>query len=263
MQTYLRRASLVLALLIIAAIGSSCERASASGNNPVYGTPLEVRGWQCNQIQSADPTALGGGADELQGPYAKGDWFYWQDRSGRVYRIPAAPEVLCLHSAYTLTNTANQQALFNVPTSGALSLKANRTYEFDCFFKLSSMSATSGNLKFSPLGLGTAGGTVTVTSCTYEAEAVDATLATPAAWQRSVIATTTADPITSSTDIATAATATVCAVHAHGFFVTNAAGTGIPAVSLTTAAAAVVDINSYFKCWETFDGSTAYIGGWS
>lgn len=188
---------------------------------------------------------------------------YYDDPAASIRTLRVDEQFACLNSPYTLTSTTAEQKLFNVPANGALTVEAGKTYEFECQFTVSSMSATSGNLKFSPAGTGAASATATITNCTYSAMANDATLATPAAWQNSVIATTTADPITSSTDIATASTATVCVVRAHGTIRINAAGTLIPSVALTTAAAAVVDINSYFRLWQKGSGTVTTVGNWS
>ena len=72
--------------------------------------------------------------------------------TGRELNLAAA--VVYLNAAYTLTSQTAAQKLFNASTNGALTL-AIGTYQFECFYSLSSMSATSGSFGFA-LGVGTA-----------------------------------------------------------------------------------------------------------
>lgn len=164
-------------------------------------------------------------------------------------------QFVALTSTYTLSNTTNAQKLFNVPSNGALTVQASTTYFFECFFTLSSMSGTSGNTSFQLLG----GGTATLTSVAYGVTGLDAsTLTTGAALGGAFSAAST-----STGNITTAATGTSLMATVRGIFRVNAGGTIIPSVALTNAAAAVVGVNSYFRCWPIGSNTVTSVGNWS
>jgi hypothetical protein len=117
------------------------------------------------------------------------------------------------------------------------------------------MSATSGNLKFDVLGAGTA----TLSSTAWSAIGLDATtLGTAAAVSGSFMAANV-----SSGDIVVAATATGMFVTIRGIIRINTGGTIIPSVLLTTAAAAVVGVNSYFRIWPVGSNTVTSVGNWT
>lgn len=151
-------------------------------------------------------------------------------------------------TTYTLTSQTAAQKLFGVTANGQNTVVAG-TYEFECQFSLSSMSATSGSFGFA------LGGGATFTQYWWSL-ANKATLATAAAGQ--VTYNTAAN-----TAIATASTATVAFARVHGVIVVTVGGTIIPQVSLGVASAAVVGIGSYFKM-RALGGPTAVgTGNWS
>ena len=159
---------------------------------------------------------------------------------------------LILTSTNTLTSQTAAQPLFDGgggPAGGALTLPIG-TYRFDSFFSLSSMSATSGSFGFSLTG----GATFTQS---WFALGQDAALAT---------ATTIASSYNTAanTALCIASTSTTGYAFIRGTLRVTAAGTVIPNVSLTTAAAAVVGAESYFIADRISPSATfAYTAGWS
>ena len=153
-----------------------------------------------------------------------------------------------LQATNTLTSTTAAQALFDVTGSGQVTLVAG-TYEFECQFSLSSMSATSGSFGFA------LGGGATFTQYWWSL-ANKATLATAANGQ--VTYNTAAN-----TTIATASTATVAFARIHGVVIVTVGGTLIPQVSLGVAAAAVVGIGSFFKIRALGSSAATTSGNWS
>jgi hypothetical protein len=161
----------------------------------------------------------------------------------------------CSTSTLTLGNNTTLQKVFNTSTNGALTVAAATTYFFECMLNLSSMSGTSGNMGFSIVGAGTA----TFTSAGWQALGVDATtLTTAAAAGGSYSASQTA-----TGNIVTAQTGTAVTVLIKGIFRINAGGTIIPSVQLTNAAAAVVGVNSWFKCTPVGTNTVTTVGNWS
>ena len=157
-----------------------------------------------------------------------------------------------LASNYTLTSTTASQKLFNTTTNGALTL-ATGTYEFEALIYVASMSATSGNATVSILGAGTA----TLTGIMQQAIGGDNATPTNAVAQGGAVSTT------ASTQTATAGTATNLYVSLRGTFRVTASGTIIPSISLTTAAAAIVQAGSYFKCAKIGESGDNTKGSWS
>lgn len=157
-------------------------------------------------------------------------------------------------STRTVTSNTSQQAIFNSPSNGTLTLETG-TYLFEALIGLSATSATSGNVKWSLLGAGTA--TLgSILQITVGLDAANDTL-TAMSGVSLIAATQTA------TNIATASTATVTTFLVKGTFEVTGAGTVIPSVAQTTAAAAVVTVGSYFKCNRIGSTSVASVGQWS
>lgn len=159
-------------------------------------------------------------------------------------------QIILQQSTYTLTSQTAAQKLFNATTNGQVTLTAG-TYGFDCFFSLSSMSASSGSFGFA------LGGTATVTqSFRAAAQKGTATLATATATQ--VTYNTTAN-----TTLATASTNTVGYAQIDGILIVTVGGTLIPQVSLGVASAAVVGVGSYFRIRPYGSSSVSFVGNWS
>ena len=163
-------------------------------------------------------------------------------------------QVVVLNSTYTLTSQTGAQKLFNATTNGAVTLPIG-TYQFECFFSLSSMSATTGSFGFAMVA-----GTAVIGSQGWRSIAQKGT---------ATLATATAGQLTYSTAANTALTTTsantVGYAYISGIIKITTAGTVIPSVSLGVASAAIVGINSYFKIAPVTGASAANItvGNWS
>jgi hypothetical protein len=140
--------------------------------------------------------------------------------------------------------------LFNTSTNGQVTLTAG-TYGFDCFYSLSAMSASSGSFGFA------LGGTATFTQFFY------ATAQKGAAAVATATATQSTYNVASNTTLATASVNTVGYAQVSGIINVSVAGTVIPQVSLTVAAAAVVGIGSYFRIRPIGSTAVTSVGNWS
>ena len=159
-----------------------------------------------------------------------------------------------LTADYTLTNSAAEQKAFNTTTNGALTLPTG-VYEFDAFLYLTTMSATSGNLAFDPVGAGTA---VTDRWGQY-VSGIDSTTPLNAATQTGSAAVT-------QQTVASAVTAGVgtgMIGRFSGMFRVSTAGTVIPSVTLVTAAAAVMKAGSWFRIKKIGESSETFVGAWT
>lgn len=166
-------------------------------------------------------------------------------------QVIATYQIICLTAAYTLTSQTAAQKLFNSPTNGALTVAANTTYRFRCMFSLTAMSATTGNGGFAFLG------TATLTRQKWQAIAADAVALATA------IAANISDNTAANVLLAPNAVNTTMDVQIEGIIRVGAAGTIIPAVSLTTAAAAIVGVDSFFEIWPVGADTVASVGNWS
>ena len=159
----------------------------------------------------------------------------------------------------TMTSNTNLQSLFGGGTggltTGALTVASTETYFFEASINLSSMSATSGNIGFSIVGAGTA----TFTSASFHSFGLDATAQGTAA----AAGTTFTASQAATGNIVTAATGTAVSVYVKGIFRINGAGTIIPSVQLTTASAAVIGANTWFKCYPVGSNTVVSVGNWS
>lgn len=215
-------------------------------------TQLQVRNDTASNWTTSNPTLLSGelGAetDTLKLKVGNGT-LTWGDLAA----IPTE-QIVVLNTAYTLTSQTAAQKLFNNTTNGALTLPVG-TYYFECFYSLSSMSATSGSFGFA------LGGTATSTRQWWSlAQKGTATLSTATATQ------STYNTAAANTTLATASTNTVGYAHIRGIINVTVAGTIIPQVSLGVAAAAVVGVGSYFKISPAAAANSTTnvtIGNWS
>jgi len=182
-----------------------------------------------------------------------GNAFYLTTDAGNRGVAPAL-NIIRADSTRTFTSNTNQQAIFNSPSNGTLTLETG-TYLFEALISMDTMSGTSGNGKFSL----NSGGTATLGSILYQTYGQDNSLDTLGAM--SGVSETTATQ--AATNIATAGTATVLTFTVKGTFEVTGAGTIIPSFAQTTAAAAVIKIGSYFYCYRVGSTSLASVGQWS
>jgi len=145
--------------------------------------------------------------------------------------VITAEQIILLQSAYTLTSQTAAQKLFNTPTNGQVTLSVG-TYGFECFYSLSSMSATSGTFGFA------LGGTATKTQF-YLATADKRPTLSIAGTTSATYNVTAANTALTAVDINQGGFAQI-----SGIINVSVAGTIIPQVSLGIAAAAIVGIGS-------------------
>ena len=184
---------------------------------------------------------------------ANGQLYYTHNNLNRG--VVSSEQFLIQSGTYTLGNNTTLQKAFNASTNGALTVKGTTTYFFECYLIITAMSATSGNMGFSVLGTGNA----TVTSVSWFAHGLDATTQTTAAGIGGV--SSTAAGLTGN--IITAGTGTAAHVFIKGVIRINAAGTIIPSVQQTTASAAIVGANSWFRIWPVGTNTVTTVGNWS
>jgi hypothetical protein len=173
-----------------------------------------------------------------------------------VWTIIPTESVFINQATITLTSQTAAQALFlgtGGLTSGQITLPIG-TYEFECEFTLTSMSATSGSFGFA---LGTANSAV-IGEQLWSAMGVKSAVGTTAALDACV-------NTGANVAITAASTATAGWARIKGTFTLTTAGSVIPEVSLATAAAVVVSVGSYFKVRSLNASGTAQtaIGNWS
>lgn len=152
----------------------------------------------------------------------------------------------------TFTSNTTEQAIFNSPTNGRLTLETG-AYRMECTISMGTMSATSGNASFDILGAGTA----TLAAVLYEANGVDGAVNTAAATSGSY--NTAAQ---SPASVVTAGTGTALNFTTMGTFEVSVAGTIQPAMTLVTASAAVIAIGSYCSFERIGSTSSVSVGQW-
>jgi len=160
-----------------------------------------------------------------------------------------AEQIILLQAAYTLTSQTAAQKLFNTPASGQVTLSVG-TYEFECFYSLSSLSSTSGSFGFA------LGGTATFTQFFQSLAIRNGTVSSPTA-------PNTTYNIAANTNISGNSTATTGYANISGIINVSVTGTIIPQVSLGIAAAAVVGIGSYFRIRPIGSTTVTSVGNWS
>ena len=164
--------------------------------------------------------------------------------------VVAASQFVILTSDYTTPlGTANvlKQA-FNATTNGALTLTTG-SYIFECLLNLSAMSATAGTLAFGFGGSATG-------RFRYLAVA-NKTAAT------ATTAVSTFSNAATATVITTSTTTTTGYALVRGSIVITVAGTIIPSIALSVAAANVVATGSYFMLTPIGSSTATTLGSWS
>lgn len=164
-------------------------------------------------------------------------------------------QVQVLSTTRTLANNTSAQAIFNATANGAITLAGSTTYEFELSFAVSGLSTSTHTIS---LGFG---GTATLTSIQYTMVGGSATAAaTVVAAGSMVVQVATATALT-----AAAQTTNNFQWHSiRGVVRVNAGGTFIPQITQNTnSAAAVIQANSFFRCWPIGSGTVTNVGNWS
>lgn len=178
-------------------------------------------------------------------------WYMTTDAGNRG--VVAVRHFIRADATRTLPNDANENAIFNVPSNGRLTLETG-CYLFEILLRITAMSATSGNALIDILGAGTA----VCAAWLWETNAIDNTN------PENIGASSSAWRITQDTPaaVATAATGTAMGFSGRGTFEVTTPGTLIPSIDLANAAAAVVAIGSFFSCERIGATNIAAAGQW-
>jgi hypothetical protein len=193
--------------------------------------------------------------------------FYGTAGTGRGY-IPTE-NFISSTADHTLTSNTLTQPLFYSDNAGVgsttgavLGVSSSTTYFFECMLYITGMSATSGNLSFDLLnstGSGTTVGTATIGSVSYYSTGVDASTITSAAAAGGSLNITPK----SVGNISSAATGTAYAALITGILRVSLSGSIVPSIALTTASAAVIKTNTWFRIRPIGTDTVNYVGPWS
>ena len=156
-------------------------------------------------------------------------------------------------SSRNLTSSTAEQALFNSPTNGRITLEAG-VYFFEGMLYLTAMNATTGNAAFDIVGAGTA----VTADWLWHAVGIDANTPTTAATQTGTFSITQQ----SAASMVTAGTGTGMGVSLRGTFEVTTAGTLIPSITLVTAAAATLAAGSYVLLKRLGAANYTNVGQW-
>lgn len=156
---------------------------------------------------------------------------------------------------YTLANVATEQKIFDQTTNGTLTLPTG-FYHFKAFLIVTSMSATSGNAAFDPVGAGTA----VCSDFAYDSYGLDNNTQPNAVLAISGVGSVTQQ---SGANIVLGGTGTGMRVTIQGVFRVDTAGTIIPSLTLVTAAAAIVNAGSHFIIEKIGEVGENSVGAWT
>lgn len=163
-------------------------------------------------------------------------------------------QIVILTGITQLPNSAAAQRLFTGTSfsSGAVVVNANTSYYFETGFDLSGMSATLGTFSFG------FSGTASVTACRYTAMSIKNTIASANTFDTQIIIRASG-----LTPISSATTGTVGGALIYGTLrIGGVGGTLAPITALSTAAAAVVAQDSYFKISPMGSNNLLTVGNW-
>lgn len=153
----------------------------------------------------------------------------------------------------SLTSSTAEQALFNSPTNGRITLEVG-LYFFEGMLYLTGMSGTTGNAAFDIVGAGTA----VTADWLWHAVGIDAGTPTNAATQTGSFSITQQ----SVASMVTAGTGTGMGAELRGTFEVTTAGTLIPSVTLVTASAATLAAGSYVMLRRMGAPNYTNVGQW-
>lgn len=160
-------------------------------------------------------------------------------------------QFITLTSAYTIpTAGPGLRAMFNSPANGAVTLKSNTAYWFECVGSLTSLSATSGTYSFG------FGGTASVTRLRYHALANKGAVTPVAALLTNVTST-------ASTALVAATTTATGQFSLRGKLLVDTGGTLIPSIGNSVEALPIVGVDSYFRIIPIGADTVQSVGNWS
>lgn len=168
--------------------------------------------------------------------------------------IMADEFISIFNTVHTLTSQTAVQPMFNSPANGQLNNGVDGLYQFECFFDLASMSASSGSF-----GFGFGGSQATNYIKWWSIGNKTATPATAAAPQCTFNLNSLAN-----TTLVTASTSTTGWCYIRGEVrLSSGAGTVVPQISLGVAAAATVGRESFFRMWRQGVNGVVSVGNWT
>lgn len=229
-----------------------------------YCTPTQIQTFACNAPVFAAGTASANtwpkftsgtilttaedGAIELDA-----DCFYGCTDAGNRGIIPVQ-HFIRADSSRNLTASTAQQAIFNSPAAGKLTLETG-CYRFEGLIAFTAMSTGSGNTMLTIVGSTTA----TCGSFLWHAWGFDtSTPSTPGAQTGSQLVTTS-----SGVAVISAATGSAMYCSFQGSFEVTAAGNIIPSVKLPVAKAVTLAAGAYFTIWRIGSTTVASVGQWT
>jgi hypothetical protein len=167
-----------------------------------------------------------------------------------ILRSANGPDIYGKLAAFhTLTSTTAWQRLLGIGTNGKAQIETGH-YLFECLYRMSAMSMTSGNAGFRLAGTATL---ANVARMNFGHDASNTAPRNTSGLHSSGVET--------AFDIVESGTSALMAAFHTGSFEVTAAGTLGPEIALTTAAAALVTEGSYFACWRVASEYT--VGEWS
>lgn len=179
---------------------------------------------------------------------------YLQGDNGAGVGVVPVRHYIRAATARTLPNDTNENALFNSPANGRITLVTG-VYLFESLLRITSMSATSGNALLDWLGAGTA----TMANWNWVGFGADqSTLTTP----YTVLGVHPAQQ-DSGASFVTAGTGTSLSAYVYGCVECTAGGTLIPSIDLVTAAAASLNVGSHFIIERIGATGAVSVGPWS
>lgn len=178
--------------------------------------------------------------------------FYGTHDAGNRGYIPVR-HFIRADSSRSLPNDTNENAIFNDPSNGRLTLETG-TYLVEGIISVSGMSATSGNASIDLLGAGTA----TCGTWLWTAMGRDNNSTTAAATVTGSFSVSQQ----SAASVVTAGTGTALQIMIQGTFEVTSAGTLIPSIDLVTASAATLAAGSYLVFERIGSTSVVSVGQW-
>jgi hypothetical protein len=185
-----------------------------------------------------------------------GSVFYGTVAANSRSLLPAE-QFVALNANYTANDSTAAQSVFNVPSSGAVSLAANTAYFIEGLYVIApaiNFNAESVRTLFALSG--------TINSIRYIADSTTGPQSATLAIKRTQVTAATASTVT---DAAPGGAATNYTIHLRGIVRTNTAGTLTPQFQFTgtPGSAPIVQANSFFRIVPMGSSTVTNLGAWT